>query len=206
MAYATKSPQFDPERAAQYRAEVDRAEDLVLCDPASLYLQNVRGIASAIFMPCPNLHVLAPPIIGRPPTDWAVVSLLRPLPNDDPTGAELTFIDIKGNPTATEPRRVQWAFAEHGCRDAWFWTGGSGPRAYVAEGFLAKPLAVKSAMPDAFVMGWGARSWLQFKKLPQEIRELVVVPDRRPDDPKEATAHDRDYQRGIDHWLLEFGA
>jgi hypothetical protein len=207
MAYADASqPLFDPERAAQYRAEVDRSDSLVLCDAASLYLDKVRGIASAVFMPCSDLRVLSPPIPGRPPTDWACVSILRPLPNAAATGAELVFVDVLGNPAATEPRRMQWAFVEHGCRDAWFWAGGSGARAYVAEGFLTKPLAILSTGLPGLVMGWGARPWLRFKRLPPTVRELVVCPDRRPDDPAQAAAHDRDYQRGIDHWLLEFGA
>jgi hypothetical protein len=176
-----KQASFDDSRAEQYRAEIARADTLVLTDAASLYLSKVRGIPSATFMPCQDLRLLPSPIPDRPPTNWACVSLLRPAPDAAPTGAELTFIDILGHPTATEPRRVQWAFVEHGCRNSWFWAGGSGARAYIAEGFLAKPLAILSVGVPGWVMGWGPRSWLQFKAIPPaDIQTIVICPDRQP--------------------------
>jgi hypothetical protein len=181
MPYSQQPPPFDPVLAERSRAVINCAEPLILADPASIYLAKVRGIPTATFMPCTDLKVLMAPIPGRPATDHACVSLLRPAPGAEPTGAELAFVDVLGHPSATAPARVQWRFVENGCRDAWFWAGGSGGTAYVAEGFLAKPLAILSLGLPGMVMGWGARSWLQFKTLPPaSIKTVVIVEDRRP--------------------------
>jgi hypothetical protein len=137
--------------------------------------------------------------------------LLRPAPGTELTGAELQFVDILGRPSATGPRRVQWRFVERGCIASWFWAGGSGDRAIATEGFLAKPLATLACGAPGVHIGWGARQWLEHKaSLPCSIKQLIIMPDRRPaehevgaDGKSLAEAHDRDYQRGIDRWLLE---
>jgi hypothetical protein len=179
MTYGAQPAPFDPARAAQSKAEIARASALAADDPAAQFLAG-RGIPAAIALGCPDVRLLVPPIVGRPHTDFACVSLLRPVPDAGPTGAELQFVDILGRRSATAPHRVQWRFIENGCRDAWFWAGGTGGTAYVAEGFLAKPMAILSSGLPGWAMGWGARSWLQFKTIPPaSIKTIVIVTDRR---------------------------
>jgi hypothetical protein len=178
-AYSTPPQPFDAARAALSKAEIARGVPTIEGDPAFLYVAG-RGIPAATVLGCSNVQLLPAPIPGRPKTDFACVSLLRPAPDAEVTGAELTFIDILGHPTPTEPRRIQWAFEEHGCRNSWFWAGGSGDTLYCAEGFLVKPLAILSLGLPGMVAGWGARSWLQFKELAGVPKRVVICPDRRP--------------------------
>jgi hypothetical protein len=135
--YPRKAAPFDPARAAQSKAEIDRAVPIVEGDAAFEYLTRVRGIPPEIVLGCADLRTLPAPIIGRPKVDFACVSLLRPAPDADPSGAELAFIDARGEPSLTEPIRVQWRFTERGCVGAWFHGGGSGDVAVIVEGFAA---------------------------------------------------------------------
>jgi hypothetical protein len=179
--YPKASGPFDAARADQRRAEIGRAVPITMGDPAFLYLTEVRGIPAATVLGCADIMFLAPPVAGRDQVDHGCVSLLRPAPDAEPTGAELAFVDALGHPAALEPARVQWAFAANGCRDAWFWAGGAGDVAYAAEGFCAKPLAILSLGLPGVVMGWGARSWLQFKAIPPaSVAKIIIVADRRP--------------------------
>ena len=180
MAYSNKQPSFDRDHAEQHRAEIDRAVPVTEGDPAFLYLTEVRGIPAKTVLGCADLRMLPAPIPGRDRVDFACVSLLRTTPDAEPTGAELAFVDVLGHPAALEPRRVQWSLAEHGCRNAWFWAGGAGDIAVVAEGFGPKPLALLAAGVSGLILGWGARPWLRQKKLPAGITKLVIVADRRP--------------------------
>jgi hypothetical protein len=205
-------PVFDGSKAEQYRAEIARAVALTVGDPASLHLANVRGIPRATFMSCQDLRYLPPPILGRPPVDGACVSLLRPRPDAAPTGVELAFVDQLGRASATAPNRVQWRFVENGCRDAWFFAGGSGNTAVVAEGFCPKPLALLAAGVSGLILGWGALGWLRHKKVPPSIKKLGIVADRRPaegdlgaDGKPLCDRHDAAYRADADHWLLELG-
>ena len=201
MAYpGATPPPFDPARAAQSEAEIAQAVSLTADDPAVRFLAG-RGIPAAIALGCHDLRLLTPPITGRPHTDFACVSLLRPAPGADPTGAELAFVDILGRPAATEPRRVQWRFVENGCRDAWFWAGGSGEFAVVSESFA--PTRWRYA-PQVCLgkFSAGAQGWLRFKKLPPGIKQLTIVADRRPSESEIGgdgkplrEGHDADYRR-----------
>ena len=137
-AASNKQTPFDGSRAEQYRAETARVVLITPGDPVFKYLTEERGIPAATVLGCPDLRLLPAPIIGRDRVDFACVSLLRPAPGAEPTGVELAFVDILGRPAATEPRRVQWRFVENGCRDAWFWAGGSGDTAVVSRRLLRR--------------------------------------------------------------------
>ena len=177
---AAPSP-FNSAHAALSKAEIARAVPTAEGDAAFRYLTGQRGIPPGVLLGCADVRTLPAPILGRDRVDFACVSLLRPAPGADPTGAELAFIDVLGRPSATEPRRVQWRFTEHGCRDSWFFAGGSGNVAVVSEGFCAKPLATLACGVPGLHLGWGARSWLQFKApLPASIKKITIVQDRRP--------------------------
>jgi hypothetical protein len=208
--YPSGDTSYDEDRANTRREDIARAVPVEDGDAAFLYLTNHRGIAADAVRGCPDLRLLKPPIAGRDCTDHACVSLLRPAPDAEPTGAELAFVDALGHPSATDPRRVQWSFVENGCKTGWFFAGGAGDTAVVAEGYGPKPLAVVAADADGLVLGWGARSWLRHKRRLPGVKKMVIVPDRRPDDSELsqdgkplAPMHDRDYQRAIDHWMLE---
>ena len=212
MTYAASPPPFDPARAERSKAEIVRAEPLTLGDPAQLHLTEHRSTPADIGLGCADLRMLRPPIAGRPATDFACVSLLRPAPDVDPTAAELAFIDAAGHPSATEPRRVQWRFVENGCRNGWFWAGGSGDRAVLSEGFLAKPLATVACGAPGVHLGWGARAWLPYKALPKTIKSVLIAADRRPAEGELDAAgkplcegHDRAYRHLADHLILELG-
>jgi hypothetical protein len=178
--YATKQPPFDGARAEQYRAEIARGIQITSGDAAFKYWTEERGIPAATVLGCPDLLFLGAPVAGRNHVDSACVSLLRPTPEADPVGAELACVDTLGRLAATKPNRVQWRFVENGCRDAWFFAGGSGDTATVAESFGAKPLALLAAGAPGLVLGWGSRAWLRHKKLPPGIQKLIIVTDRRP--------------------------
>ena len=138
---------------------------------------------------------------------------LRPGPGEDPTGAELSFVDHRGAKSATDPARLTWSFVEKGCSSAWFWAGGSGDTLVLCEGFGAKALAMVSAGVPGVVIGGGSRAWLgNARPLPPGIKRAVIVADRRPagdardaDGKPSAERHDRDYRRAADRLLLELG-
>ena len=113
--YSAAPAPFDASLAARSRAEVARGIPITTGDPRFLYL-TARGIPADTILGCADLRLLPAPILGRDRVDFACVSLLRPAPDAEPTGAELAFVDILGQPSATEPRRVQWRFVERGCR------------------------------------------------------------------------------------------
>jgi hypothetical protein len=212
MGYPTKQSPFDPARAEERKAEITKAIPITEGDAAFLHLTKHRGIRAEIARICADLRMLPPPIIGRPLTDYGLVSLLRPAPDAEPTGVEVAFVDRGGAKSAKEPVRLTWSFVPRGCRDAWFFAGGDGNSAVIAEGFCAKPLALVCAGIPGLIAGWGSRSWLHDKRLPSAIKSLVVFADRAPG-PDEVDAdgkpsiegHNRDYRRGIDYWLLKLG-
>jgi hypothetical protein len=210
MPYSTPPPRFDPSRATERKAVVDRAVPITVGDPAYQHLVEVRGIPAEVVLNCAELRLLHPPIPGQTKTDYGLVALLRPAPGVEPTGAEVAFIDRLG--AKTSDRRT-WAFAERGCVEAWFWAGGSGDRVIAAEGFCAKALAALAAGLPGLVVGWGSRTWLASKaKLPATVKRMLIANDRRPgeaelgeDGEPLRDGHDRDVRRGADRWLLELG-
>ena len=213
MGYSTPPPAHDPGKAAERKALVDLAVPLRKGDPASRHLVDVRGLDPAVVLAHPDLRLLRSPIPLRPKTDAALVALLRPGPGEDPTGAELSFVDHRGAKSATDPARITWSFVEKGCSSAWFWAGGSGDTLVLCEGFGAKALALVSAGIPGVVIGGGSRAWLgNDRQLPPGIKRAVVVADRRPaegerdaDGKPSAERHDRDYRRAADRLLLELG-
>ena len=182
-------------------------------DPAVRHLVDVRGLDQAVVLAHPDLRHLRSPIPLRPKTDAALVALLRPGPGEDPTGAELSFVDHRGAKSATDPARITWSFVEKGCSSAWFWAGGSGDTLVLCEGFGAKALAIASAGVPGVIIGGGSRVWLgNDRQLPPGIKRAVIVADRRPaegerdaDGKPSAERHDRDYRRAADRLLLELG-
>jgi hypothetical protein len=212
MTYPAQPPRFDPDKATKRKAEVACRVPLTAGDAAFLHLTKVRGIRAEIVLGHSELWMLPAPITGRDATDFGLVSLLRPMPGAEPTGVEIAFIDRGGAKSTREPNRLSWSFVKGGCRGAWFWGGGESDIAVVAEGFCAKPLALRSAGVPGVILGWGSRSWLQGKKLPATIKRMVIMADRAPapDELGEGgepllPGHQRDYQRAVDYWLLKLG-
>ena len=213
VGYSTPPPAHDPGKAAERKALVDLAVPLHNGDPAVRHLVDVRGLDPAVVLAHPDLRHLRSPIPLRPKTDAALVALLRPGPGEDPTGAELSFVDHRGAKSATDPARITWSFVEKGCSSAWFWAGGSGDTLVLCEGFGPKALALVSAGVPGVIIGGGSRAWLgNDRQLPPGIKRAVIVADRRPaegerdkDGKPSAERHDRDYRRAADRLLLELG-
>ena len=137
----------------------------------------MRGLDPAVVLAHPDLRHLRSPIPLRPKTDAALVALLRPGPGEDPTGAELSFVDHRGAKSATDPARITWSFVEKGCSSAWFWAGGSGDTLVLCEGFGAKALALASAGVQGVIFGGGSRAWLgNDRQLPPGIKRAVSSP------------------------------
>ncbi len=176
--------------------------------PAWLYLTKTRKLPeAAVRGAVSSLRYLRPPIEGRPPQDHAVVSLLRDQAGGV-SGIQLTFVDIKGRATATEPKRITYSLRPNGCRDGLFYAGGgTGQRCCLTEGYLEKPLAIAS-LGIGPVYGAGGLLCLGFAIPPEPT--FVIVPDRAPapdewtKDGKERLLdiHDRSYQRAVDQLIL----
>jgi hypothetical protein len=210
MTYPSQPPRFDPDKATKRKAAVARAIPLNADDPAYRHWVDVRGIPAEVVLTCRDLLLLRPPILEHSKTEFGAISLLRPAPDAEPTGCEITFIDRRGAKTSD---RLTWAFVARGCVDAWFWAGGSGERVIACEGYGAKPLAALATGVPGAVVGWGPRSWLASKaKLPMTVKRMLIAPDRRPDETEVGEdgkplheGHDRDTRRGADRWLGELG-
>jgi hypothetical protein len=192
----------------QAKATLAKAEPGAEGDPAWLYLTKTRKLPEAAVRGAVNsLRYLRPPIEGRPPQDHAIVSLLRDQ-SGEISGLQLTFCDVLGHSTATEPKRQTYSLRPNGCRDGLFHAGGgTGDRCYLVEGYAEKALAVASlGIGPAF--GAGSRTTLG-RALPPEA-DVVLVADRRPDDKvvdlktgrTAADDHDRDYKKACDLLLI----
>jgi hypothetical protein len=173
--------------------------------PAEAYLTQTRSIPEDAVRACADLRYLAPPIDGRAPQDHALVSLLRDA-GDEVSGFQLEYCDIAGARTGTAPAKQTHALREHGVRDGLFHAGGSGDVAYLCEGYSSKPLAIASLGSRAY--GGGGRGIIGCAVPPE--RDVVIVPDRPPDDKvvdfktgkSAASLHDADYKRAVDLLLL----
>ena len=165
-------------KVAAAKALFARAELVVEDDPVWRYLTAVRRLpAAAVRGALKELRHIAPPIEGRPPQDHAVVSLLRDQ-RGAVSGLQLTFVDIKGRATGTEPKRITYSLRLHGVRDGLFHAGGgAGGTCYLAEGYLEKPLAIASLVLGP-AYGGGGLHVLGFAIPPEP--EVVLVRDRAP--------------------------
>ncbi len=138
-----------------------------------------------------------------------LVSLLRDA-SGEVSGLQLTFLDIRGRLSTTEPRRQTYALRPNGVRDALFRVPGSpetgdlgNPETpqtgFLAEGFCEKPLALAAAglLPS---YGWGGLTTLGYAIPPEPI--AVVVPDKAPADEAAAALHARAMRVGLDRLVL----
>lgn len=200
-AGGTSEP-FDPERAETARAIMDRCRPLVEGSPAWRYLVEARDLPPDAILRCKtDLRQIDPEIPGFDRLNYGVVALLRDA-EGELTGIEVTAVGIGGaRVTGSDGRTARKTFTlrEGGSRDGLFRaTRGSGTVAYLAEGRLAKPIALADILPDASIYGGGGRQHLG-KALPPEP-EVVLVADRQPDGP-DADRHEHDYAAACDRLL-----
>jgi hypothetical protein len=129
--YDSPPEAFNPAKATQRQAEIDRAVPITGGDPAYHYWTATRGLPAEVVLTCSDLRWLPAPIPGCNRALSAVISVLRPAPDADPTGAEVAFVDALGAPAADDQNRprVSWKFVADGCRDAWLVAGGTGATA-----------------------------------------------------------------------------
>jgi hypothetical protein len=185
-----------------------RAEPVLENGPGWVYLVERRRLPlGAVCAALGEFRYLPPPLEDRPPQDHALVSLLRDA-RGEISGLQLTYVDVLGHPSATEPRRETFSLRPNGCRDGLFRAGGgAGPRCCLTEGYTEKAIAVASVGIGP-VYGGGGLNVLGFG-VPAEP-EIVLVPDRGP--PPDAWAkdgktrlpdlHDAAYRRAVDRLIL----
>jgi Protein of unknown function (DUF3631) len=99
--------------------------------------------------------------------------------------------------------RKTFALRERGCAEGLFRVRATAQGAmvgYLAEGRLAKVIAVAAVFQDPAIYGAGGRPSLG--AVPPPEASVVLVADQRPTDPEQAEQHDRDYERACDRLLL----
>jgi hypothetical protein len=173
---------------------------------AETYAIKTRRLPAETVRACEDLRFLPAPIEGRPPTDYALVSLIRDGAGEV-ASLQLEFCDRLGARSGAEPSKKTYALRPHGVRDGLFHAGGTGDVAYLTEGYSCKALAVAS-LGIGPVYGGGGLNVLGFAA--PAASAVVLVPDRAPapdkwtEDGKERLLdqHEAAYARAVDRLLL----
>ena len=193
-----------PRRAAPRR---DRSRRPVTEGDPAFLITEVRGIPATTVLGCADLRMLPAQFPGATAlTSLAVVSHHARRPADRRRAGvrrrPRSPSRVRAAPGSVVARRARVSQCLVLGRRLGGDRGGRG-------GLRPRRSRLLAAGVSGLILGWGARPWLQQKKVPAGITKLVIVADRRPaegelsgDGKPLAELHDRDYRRACDRWLI----